>query len=73
MYHINIYKFKCELLAAAVFNPGVMPFISNFFIFEPDNLSIGDKANVALKFQLRSLKYRLKVAEFPKHFYGRSF
>ena len=35
LYYINTYKFKCDLMAATLFSPAVLPFISNLFIFDP--------------------------------------
>ena len=72
MYHINTYKFKCDILASALFSPAVLPFVSNLFIFEPQKLDKGDQT-VITKLQYETMKYRFAVAEFPKQLIGKKF
>ena len=36
--HVNIYKFKCQLLATAIFSKSVLPFITNMFVCDVNSL-----------------------------------
>jgi len=58
-----MYRFKCELLAVALFNRSALPLISNLFIHDPEEA--GDRRSPPLKYQYRALKYRLRVAKMP--------
>ena len=49
LYHINTYKFKCDLLASAIFCPAVLPFVSNLFIFEPNKLQKEENTSIITK------------------------
>ena len=70
IYHVNLYKFKCELLSTAIFNKSALPFISNLFIFDPKRVENESEAHFL---QYRTLKYRFRICKFPEALIQRKF
>eukprot|EP00347_Sterkiella_histriomuscorum_P016353 403353514 len=72
LYSMNVYKFKCEVMSQALFSPGTLPFISNFFISNAQPVKEADQTK-SNKIQFSNLKYKLRIAQFPLELIGMKF